>query len=335
VRTRPDHSRQRQEFSKRPLIEQVKDMLSLHTSERRGFAALIVLLFSLFVIVVYLQWLRPPAITDMGALRTDLQLWLAKRDSANRALEARAMEQALFPFDPNTIDEDEWLKLGLSPKQAASITRYRSKGGRFRTKADLGRMYSLRPQQVERLTPYVMLPDSQPARASNKPERRNGKEKASSMPRFEPDAASARPQARIENRQRKVEVNSADTADLIALPGIGPAFARGIVKYRESLGGYVSMDQLAEVYVLKDKPDALARLAELLTIDAEAARRIPLNSCTVEQLAAHPYARWRIAKPLVAYRQQHGPFRSIDDIRVIPVIDETAFRKLAPYLSLE
>jgi DNA uptake protein ComE-like DNA-binding protein len=132
-----------------------------------------------------------------------------------------------------------------------------------------------------------------------------------------------------------LEVNTADTTALIALPGVGPSFARGIVKYRDWLGGYVSLDQLEEVFVLKDKPDAIIRLKELLMLDTLMVRKIPINTCTVEELAAHPYLRWKLAKPLIAYRNQHGPFQKPEDILGCALIDEALFRKLAPYLSVE
>ena len=132
-----------------------------------------------------------------------------------------------------------------------------------------------------------------------------------------------------------MELNTADTTSLIALPGIGPAFARGIVKYRDMLGGYISLDQLGEVYILKDKPDAVLKLKELLILDTVLVRRIPINTCTAEELAAHPYFRWKLAKPLIAYRTQHGPFGSIEDIRGCALIDEALLRKLAPYLRVE
>jgi competence ComEA-like helix-hairpin-helix protein len=132
-----------------------------------------------------------------------------------------------------------------------------------------------------------------------------------------------------------VEVNTADSAVLVALPGIGPAFAKGILKYRDRLGGYHRLDQLAEVYVLKDKPDAIARLNTLLVVDSMMVRKVPINTCSVEELAAHPYAGWKVAKPLIAYRDQHGPFSSVQDITACQAVGEDVFRKLAPYLTVE
>lgn len=324
----PDRWRERKEFSGRPIKEQLKDLLSLHTGERRGTAAMIAILMALMVVYAYVQWFRQPTARDLEPLRAEMEAWIATRDSAKTQGEATA---ELFAFDPNEIERADWKRLGLTDRQVDGIERYRAKGGRFRTKADLGRMYSIRPAQFDGLKPFILLPDSLPQRHEG---RKDGNRRAESWEGSEVRNESSSPR---QERQAfaKVEVNTADTAALIALPGIGPSFARGIVKYRESLGGYHSLDQLAEVYVLKDKPDALDRLKELLVVDTLMIRRIPINTCTVEELAAHPYVRWKLAKPIVAYRQQHGQFKELADLKGIHLIDEGLFRKLAPYLTLE
>ncbi|WKZ64923.1 MAG: helix-hairpin-helix domain-containing protein [Flavobacteriales bacterium] len=336
----PERQRERSSFSRRPLREQLKSLFLLHTAERRGNAALIIILLAVCGAYAHQRWFHEPDTRALDPIRAQLDAWLAGRDSVS-APAAEVPE--LFLFDPNELDRPGWRRLGLSDRQIDGIERWRSKGGRFRTKADLGRMYSLRPAQFEQLRPYIDLPDSLPrkGRAGNGAQERAPVGAGSTDQ--EPRAAAIGPEGtalrdlRPERGglRRKLEVNSADTAALIALPGIGPAFARGIVKYRERLGGYHSLDQLAEVYVLKDKPDAVLRLKELLVADTLMIRRIPLNSCTVEELAAHPYVTWKLAKPIVAYRQHHGPFRNVDGLRAIPLIDEALCRKLAPYLTLE
>ncbi len=332
----PDRSREHREFTSRPFTEQLKDLFSLHSGERRGSIVMMAILLLLFGYFAYSQWYAAPAAPNMEPLRAEMEAWLAARDSTKSEPEKKA---ELFRFDPNAIDRADWLRLGLSERQVQGIERWQAKGGRFRVKADLGRMYSLKPDQVDRLLPYVDLPDSLPKRdramerrADDAPHEEvhahwNGEEEVA--------ASASKEKGRSSAMRRQAEVNSADTTELVALPGIGPAFARGIVKYRERLGGYHSLDQLAEVYVLQDKPDAIARMRELLVVDTLLIRRIPLNTCTVEELAAHPYIRWKLAKPIIAYRQQHGPFREVAGIRAIPLIDEGLYRKLAPYLSVE
>lgn len=297
----------------------------MHSAERRGSLVMMGVLMILFGWVVYEQWIRPPEPVDLAPLRLEFETWMAEQ----RAERDAPMPEP-FPFDPNTLEREGWLALGLSHRQVDGLERYTAKGGRFRVKRDLAKVYSLRPEQIERLLPFVLLPDSLPRTQRPQRERPHRKtyERVAAAPGDGPVERGARVRA-------KVEVNTADSLQLVALPGIGPAFARGILRYRERLGGFLSLDQLEEVYVLKDKPDALARMRELLVVDTLMVRRIPINTCTVEELAEHPYVRWKLAKPLIAYRAQHGPFAKVEDIRGCVLVDEEVFRKLAPYLSVE
>lgn len=327
----PDCERERQRFASRPFKEQLRDLLSLHKAERRGNAAMMLLITASICALLYYQRLYQPSTEDIEPIRAQMEAWLASRDSAHGGSTDAVLEQRILPFDPNTIVAEDWQRLGLTAKQAASIMRYRAKGGRFRSKADVKRMYTISPDVFERIQPFILLPDSVARPAVEQLDTRSDQPERTSF------AQAGRPMASLHEKEpvRKVEVNTADTTALIALPGIGPAFARGIVKYRDGLGGYHSLDQLAEVYVLQDKPEAVARLKELLVADTLALRRIPLNTCTAEELAAHPYIRWKLAKPIIAYRQQHGPFNNVAAIRSIHLIDEALYRKLAPYLSVE
>lgn len=307
--------------------EQVKDLFYLHRGERRGSLFLIAILIGSLAWVVYVQWIRAPEVPDLAALRSKMDAWSTHRLAM---AEQAARDSEPFPFDPNTIERDEWLALGLSERQVDGIERYMSKGGRFRIKKDVSKLYALTPADYERLYPFILLPDSLPKKRYEARAPKQWPERAAYA------STEERPAWKNERQPlRKVEVNTADSLALVALPGIGPSFAKGILGYRDRLGGFLSMEQLAEVYVLKDKPDALARMHELLELDTLMVRRIPINTCTVEELAEHPYARWKLAKPLIAYRAQHGPFRTVADIRGCILIDDEAFRKLAPYLSVE
>lgn len=315
----------RRQLPLKPLREQLKDFVYLHSGERRGNALLLIILLSFAIWVALRNWVFQPSLSDTAALKEEMQRWVAERAAA---ADADTLVSGPFPFDPNSIERAEWKALGFTDRQVDGIERYLNKGGRFRVKRDLARMYSIRPGQYERLEPYILLPDSLVPKARRDRYPTDRKEWPSNQPRTEFPRTERSP-------FRKVDVNTADSMQLVALPGIGPSFAKGILKYRDGLGGFHSLEQLDEVYVLKDKPDALARVKELLVVDTLAIRRIPINTCTVEELAAHPYVRWKLAKPLIAYRQQHGPFKRPEDIMGCVLIDEALFRKLAPYLSLE
>lgn len=310
-------------------LTQVKAMLNLHKGERHGFFLLMaILVVIVFVRVVYVQWFQFHFSEVDPKLVEEMRAWAARPD--DRQATTSTKRDSLFPFDPNTMERAEWLALGLSERQVDGVERYLAKGGRFRVKRDVAKLYAVTPERYALWEDYILLPDSLPKRPWK--ERENEPKRSWQASTSVPKEGGERYERKV---QRKLEVNTADTTALIDLPGIGPAFARGIVKYRDRLGGYRSMEQLAEVYVLRDKPDALVRLNELLVLDTLMVVRIPINTCEVEQLAAHPYAGWKVAKALMAYRGQHGPFRTVADIRGCALIDEAVFRKLAPYLRVE
>lgn len=291
----------------------------MHRSERRGFMFLVLACIAAAAWVTYVQWFRPQGPGALTVITAEMEPWyqaqVAQQDRAAQPTDMTP-RPALFPFDPNGLPLEQWVALGLSERQAGAIHKYEAGGGRFRSKRDVSRMRVVDPDLYAQWEPYIQLPDSVEAR-----------------PRYGERSESDHGAGAAAVAHRRVEVNTADSADLVAVQGIGPAFARGILKYREKLGGFHSLDQLGEVYVLKDKPDAVARLRERLEVDTLMLRRIPVNTAPVEELAAHPYVGWKVARALVAYRAQHGAFRNVSDITGCVLVSDSLCRKLAPYLK--
>jgi len=133
-------------------------------------------------------------------------------------------------------------------------------------------------------------------------------------------------------RSRMVELNTADTLDLRALPAIGPYLARKIVEYREKLGGFYSVDQLLEVYRLS--PGKLDTIRPFLVVDTVIVRRFDINSVTLEELMTHPYLSRSQARGLWSYREKHGPFSRIDDLKKCLLMDEKTFEKVRDYVEV-
>lgn len=128
-----------------------------------------------------------------------------------------------------------------------------------------------------------------------------------------------------------VELNSADTTTLMLLHGIGPAFARRIVRYRERIGGYVDESQLLEVYGFT--PELLAHIAPYIKLDTLLVKRLKINSIGLKQLIKHPYIEYYQARDIVVLRNQGVIFHSIDDLRAVPSMADSTLRRLDPYLD--
>ena len=309
--------------------DRLKDMLHMHRGERRGLLLLASLCLAAMAWVTWEQWLRPRFVQDPSTLQV---AWAALADSSEQSLghsEFPAHRDVggirPFNFDPNSTTAAQWIELGLSERQAASILRYVERGGKFRSKADLAKMRVVSPELIELWRPFVQLPDQV--------ERTTYADRGGTPWSHTDSSWKKYPPREPRPPREPVELNTADTLALTALPGIGPAFARGITKYRERLGGFTSLDQLNEVYVLKDKPDAVARIRELVVLDPSLANHIAINTCTVEELASHPYAGWKLAKALVAYRTLHGPYLDAESLKGCVLVSDSTMRRLAPCLD--
>ena len=131
----------------------------------------------------------------------------------------------------------------------------------------------------------------------------------------------------------KVDLNLADTTELIKVYGIGKKRSEWIVHYRTRLGGFISMDQLKEVYGLDSA--VLSSLNKKYFIQTDfMPHQIPINKATIKELSDHPYLSYKLANAIVAYRFQHGSFQSMHDLVNIRLITEADIKRIKPYLTL-
>jgi len=138
----------------------------------------------------------------------------------------------------------------------------------------------------------------------------------------------------LKKQQPKFDLNTADTTRLKTIYGIGTVIARRIVTYRSNLGGFITFNQLYEVWGLDST--VVVRLAEKSVITPGFTPvKLAINRCSEQELARHPYVRNKIARAIVNYRLQHGNFVSTDDLRKINIIEEKIFLRIEPYITLD
>lgn len=206
-------------------------------------------------------------------------------------------------FDPNAIDSLSWISLGLKPWTISNINKYQKKGGRFKSCEDLSKIYSLDDNLFERILPYCKI-----------------KIKPKSTPKITKPAKNS-----------KIEINKAIPDDLIRLPGIGPVYANRIVKYRDLLGGFNDLNQLGEVYGLKE--ETISLIQDNLIIKTPI-KRISINA-SKEILSKHPYIDYKLANIISMYRKHHGDFEKVADLKKIKLISNEKYLKLKPYLIVD
>jgi competence ComEA-like helix-hairpin-helix protein len=132
---------------------------------------------------------------------------------------------------------------------------------------------------------------------------------------------------------KQIDVNTADTTAFIALPGIGSKLASRIVNYRDKLGGFYKIEQLGETYGIADS--VFQKIKPRLVLGNPAVKQININTADAATLKVNPYIRWNIANAIFQFRQQHGNFNNVADLKKIMLIDEQTFNKISPYLTVQ
>lgn len=248
------------------------------------------------------------------------------RDSSNSyyAVEGRAAER--FPFDPNTADSTQLLRLGLQPWQVKNIYKYRAKGGIYRQKEDFAKLYGLTVKQYRELEPYIQISsDYQPA-ATLVGESRGSRDSRYSSDTREPKDSSLRYPVKIKENEHVV-LNTADTTQLRTVPGIGTYYAKEIVRHGQWLGGYVSIDQLDEIEGFPQESK------KYFVIQGASPKKLNVNKLNLQQLRKHPYINYYQAKTIMDYRRLRGKITSLDDLRLSKDFPPEAIRRLKPYVE--
>jgi len=207
-------------------------------------------------------------------------------------------------FNPNDYSAEDWINLGLSEKQVAVLLKFTKNG--IRSNEDLKRIFVISDEL------YALIKDS-----TFYPER----PKVEYVPKvFE------------EKKIQKIEINSASVEELEKLKGIGPFFAKQIIKYRDKLGGFANKEQILEVW--KMTVETYDNLIPQVEIDKSKIRKLKINDVTPEELKNHPYLNWSQVNSIIKMRAQRTNFNNINEIQESKLIDAETFEKLIPYLSL-
>jgi competence protein ComEA len=295
-----------------------KDYFSFPKKLRNALFALLLVMVLEIATLFYLHFSPSSSTpTNFSEFQKEIDAFYAskKTDTINDHLlqdNSETITPELFAFNPNNLPEEDWKRLGFTDKQIHVIKNYEQKGGRFQTKADVKKMYSISAEQFASIEPYLQIPNPQSA-----------------------DSSSHKiTYKKYERPVVIVDVGTADSLELLKLPAVGPSFARRIFNYREKLGGFYSINQLKEVWNLTDSIFQIISPHAVLK-DSSNVRKIDINTADYKTFNMHPYIDKSQAYAIIAYRNQHGPFHSIEDIKKVALFNEELYSKLAPYLKID
>ena len=300
------------------MYQKFKQYFEISRREFRGMIVFVIILLLIYISpYVYEKLTFEPVKIQIETLQPKIvEIEKFKQDKAyadDNNDNLTTQKPVLFNFNPNNLPVDDWMKMGLSEKQAKSIKKYESKGGKFKSKADVKKMYAITDQMYQNMEPYIQIP--------------NEIKSGSPFVKSESFKAEVKPI----NKSIIIDINTADSLEFLNVRGIGPAFASRIINYRNRLGGFHSKTQLKEVWGL----DSLkyTTLENQIVVNSINLKKINLNNCDFEEIKLFPYLSYKQMNAIIAYRKQHGNYKSVEDLNKIAILTPQIIQKINPYLS--
>ncbi len=308
-----------------------KDLFAFSRSERNG---IIVFIIILIIIIASPLLHKTFFFTDntidpesfkreIAAFEEHLGVYPKKNDNNRLAavnydidekiIEAKKAELKPFKFNPNELPEETWLKMGLPERVVRTIKNFEAAGGSFRYKEDLKRIYNLTEEVFYTLEPYIELPSREHEVFDT--------------------VITDKIEIIEEETPLLIDINTADSLELVKIRGIGPVFSSRIVRYRELLGGYRSVDQLLEVYGMDE--EKFHSINEYIIVQDSTVNKININNAEFGDLVRHPYIDRNIANNVIQLRKQHGMFKTIEDIKRSRLIDSELYVLIEPYIKVD
>jgi len=363
----------------------IKDYFSFTQGEKRGVVILLLIIITLILFNFSLEYFIVKKQTDFSEFENAINKFEKELSKKNKLANSPEFFFEFFKFNPNTISDEGWKKLGFKDWQIKTINNYKAKGGKWKTKTDVSKIYGLEESHFQQLKPFILLPEKLESKTYKKKEKIkidyfnfdpniitktewkrlgfkdwqiktifNYKSKGGSWktkadvkeiygldennyyklkPYILLPEYSKKEDSKTKDYTNKININTADAKELTKLKGIySEKYAKIIIKYRTSLGGFIKKEQLKEVWNLKE--ETFNGLKEQIIINLQNIKKININNTTIEKLKSHPYIDWKIANAIVKYKKANGNYTNIEELKKIHLINNKTYLKITPYLTI-
>lgn len=221
----------------------------------------------------------------------------------NRNLESTST--ILFKRQSKSLNDasfDELKHLGISSRTSALIMKYKKSGVDLSNSYYLDKIYGITEYEKKLLNDFYLFEHKNKSREF------------------------------VQKRSDEIfELNTCDSSSLESLPKIGAALSSRIIKYRNKLGGFNDKRQLLEVYGIDTN---IYNLIEArLILDVGQLKKININTISFDDLAKFPYLNYKLARVIINYREQHGVFKSKEDLLKIHLMNHKIIDKIEAYID--
>lgn len=286
-----------------------------------GVLILSLLIAGTLIATKHLQPKEKPIIWVEDSTKTNFEKYQAKQDSIyktkwQKTYKRDTIEIRMQMFDPNTVDSITLVHLGFKPWQAKNMLKYRAKGGKYRKKEDMKKLYGMTDSMYMALEPYICIKQDTTIRDSIQ---------------VDSIRVDTLPKWKSTKKDTILNLRTADTTELKMIRGIGSYRAKMIIRYREQLGGYVRVEQIMEAKGM-DKAVADSILPHFY-IDSVVVEKMSINKLRPEVMSRHPYLNFEQAKAIYEYRRKHIRIKSAEELKKIKELSSEDVEKILIYLD--
>ena len=275
-------------------------------SQRIGILALFVLIIVVQAALYFITNYKPTVAVQ------DKKQWLAVQAEMDSLKLQIPPAPKIYPFNPNFITDHKGYKLGMSVEEIDRLLKFRKTNKYVNSAVEFQAVTKVSDSLLNAISLYFKFPDWV---TNKKNYKRTNKTDFSKKEKI-----------------NILDINYATAEDLIKVYGIGPALSERILKQKEMLGGFVTMDQMNDVWGLS--PEVVANLKKSFQIgELPNVKKVNINQASLKELSQFPYFRYPLSKAIITYRSMNGDIRNIEDLAKVPNFPLEKIDRIAVYLE--
>lgn len=307
------------------MLKFIKEYFNLSNNEQRGLIATLLIVIILVLVPKFYMYIKPAAEVPKDNTALLAKYFTEKETEKPKGKKSFTKKNSTpihyHTFNPNTVSKNELISLGFSEKTAAIFINFRNKGGKFYKKEDVKKVYGVNENLYNNIAPYIIIPEKEWNKTSKKYDIESNKD-FEEKKEYKKDIV----------KPVLVNINSADSATLRTIYGIGATFAERILKYRNLLGGFTHKEQLLNVYGMTQ--ETYDNIKNQVFVSG-AVTQLNINTSSWKDLKSHPYISSDKANIFTKYVKTHGKVNSLTEILNLSIFTEEEIQLLTPYLTTE
>ncbi|PTX42264.1 DNA uptake protein ComE-like DNA-binding protein [Christiangramia gaetbulicola] len=288
----------------------LKSHFALSRSQQNGIFVLVLLIIILQAVLIFDLFISDSEYEVPKDQQAQIESFQKELDSLNRSSK-KLKKDTIYPFNPNFLTDFKGYQLGLNVEEIDRFLEYRSQGKWVNSAEKFQEVTGVSDILLAKISPSFRFPE------------------------WTKKETTASPNQKIVPAEVKItDLNIASAEDLKTVNGIGEVLSERIVKYRTSIGGFVDVVQLKDIYGLS--PEVIERVEQKFQILTRPDVTIKnINSISSSELAEIPYFNAALAKEIISYRNLHEGISSFDELIKIKGFPSDKIDRIKLYLAIE